>query len=108
MDVVYSDPKDSKLYQVPGADPRPETEADVLYKVYVSSGREAQYCRPYITMKHPPPTQTPGRKTLIQLVLFKRGFVHSKVRFEDVPQCTDMENDQFLSGAKFCLRISKF
>ena len=31
MDVVYSDPKDSKLYQVPGAEPRPETE-DVIYK----------------------------------------------------------------------------
>ena len=59
MDVVYSDPKDSKLYQVPGAEPRPETE-DVLYKVYVSSGREAQYCRPYITMKPPPSTQTAG------------------------------------------------
>ena len=55
LDVVYSDPKDSKLYQVPGAEPRPESE-DMLYKVYVS-GREAQYCRPYITMKHPP-TQT--------------------------------------------------
>ena len=55
LDVVYSDPKDSKLYQVPGAEPKPESE-DVLYKVYVS-GREAQYCRPYNTMKHPP-TQT--------------------------------------------------
>ena len=31
LDVVYSDPKDSKLYQVPGAEPRPETE-DVIYK----------------------------------------------------------------------------
>ena len=49
LDVVYSDPKDSKLYQVPGADPRPEAE-DVLYKVYVS-GREAQYCRPYVAMR---------------------------------------------------------
>ena len=59
VDVVYSDPKDSKLYQMPGGDPvRPrqasEKEDDVLYKVYVSGGRgESQYCRPYVTMRPP-------------------------------------------------------
>jgi len=53
LDVVYSDPKDSKLYQVPGAEPRPETE-DVIYKVYASPSQEKMYCRPYITMKHSP------------------------------------------------------
>jgi hypothetical protein len=52
VDVVYSDPKDSKLYQMPGADPHQE---EVLYKVhYVTGVRESQYCRPYITMRSPP------------------------------------------------------
>ena len=58
--MVYSDPKDSKLYQLPGGDPvRPrhvaEKEDEVLYKVYVSGSRggEAQYCRPYVTMAPP-------------------------------------------------------
>ena len=53
LDVVYSDPKDSKLYQVPGGDPKPvltQVELESPYKVYVSSGREAQYCRPYMTV----------------------------------------------------------
>ena len=61
MDVVYSDPKDSKLYQVPGGDPK--QKEDVLYKVYAVSGnglggREGQYCRPYMSMfKVPPSTE---------------------------------------------------
>lgn len=60
VDVVYSDPKDSKLYQTPGTDPRPPAipvSNDVLCKMYVT-GRESQYCRPYVTMRSYQPTGT--------------------------------------------------
>ena len=68
MDVVYSDPKDSKLYQTPGTDPPrplqvtsaappPQPSNDVLCKMYVT-GRESQYCRPYVTMRS---FQPPGK-----------------------------------------------
>lgn len=42
LDVVYADPKDSKLYKTPGIDPQDE----IIYKLYV--GGEAKYCRPFI------------------------------------------------------------
>ena len=57
LDVVYSDPKDSKLYQIPGAEAKPASEDAQPYKVYMSEAsaapREDQYCRPYVTMRPP-------------------------------------------------------
>lgn len=41
LEVVYNEPKDSKLYTQPGADP----DDGLKYKLYV--GNEAFYCRPY-------------------------------------------------------------
>ena len=66
LDVVYSDPKDSKLYQIPGAEAAKPIAAQDLaeinqpYKVYMSPIREDQYCRPYVTMRPFMQQQTSG------------------------------------------------
>ena len=69
LDVVYSDPKDSKLYQIPGAEAKPNpatvtaqdlAETNGPYKVYMSPIREDQYCRPYVTMRPFMQQQTSG------------------------------------------------
>ena len=43
LELQYADPRDSKLYTEPGADP--EGEEELIYKLYV--GGEYYYCKPY-------------------------------------------------------------
>ena len=43
LELDYSDPRDSKLYTEPGADPADND--NLIYKLYV--GGEYYYCRPY-------------------------------------------------------------
>ena len=43
LELQYSDPRDSKLYTEPGADPEYD---GLIYKLYVGGG-EYYYCRPY-------------------------------------------------------------
>ena len=52
LELCYSDPRDSKLYTEPGADPAGENE--LIYKLYVgpnglngNGGGDYYYCRPY-------------------------------------------------------------
>ena len=84
LDVVYSDPKDSKLYQIPGAEAAKPIAAQDLaeinqpYKVYMSPIREDQYCRPYVTMRPFMQQQTSGTvKTALQaLSIFMKNLIN--------------------------------
>ena len=87
LDVVYSDPKDSKLYQIPGAGgaeaSKPIASQDLAeinqpYKVYMSPIREDQYCRPYVTMRPFMQQQTSGTvKTALQaLSIFMENLIN--------------------------------